>query len=191
MTKEQALHWGISHVAWGYFFLYFHFNINNINLLPSFVGYALFLSAIGLLAREERAVLLLRTMGILLTAWHALTWVMSWFGASVEGAWQFVELLVTLVNLYFHFQLLTNIASIATKYQPEGHALDARLLQCRTIQTVMLTAISIITACHPWLSELWAAISIILMIVYLVAGFTLMYLLFTLRKHIQAAQEQP
>lgn len=188
MTKEQALHRGISYMAWGYFFLYFHFNINNINLLPSFVGYALFLSAIRLLAREEQAVLLLRTMGILLTAWHALTWVMRWFGASVEGAWQFADLLVTLVNLYFHFQLLTNIASIATKYQPAGHTLDARLLQCRTIQTVMLTAISLITACHPWLSELWAAISIVFMIVYLVAGFTLMHLLFTLRKHISTAQ---
>lgn len=190
MTQKQALYRGISHAAWGYFFLYFHFNINNINLLPPFVGYLLFLSATTLLAREERALLLLRTMGILLTAWHFLIWVMSWFGASPEGAWQFVDLLVTLVNLYFHFQLLTNIASIATKYQPEGHTLDTQLLQCRTIQTVMLTAISIITVCHPWLSEFWAAISIILMIVYLVAGFTLMYLLFTLRKHIRAAQER-
>ena len=49
MTDYQKLYSGISKAAWGYFFLYFNINFNNVSILPSFVGYLLFLSAINLL----------------------------------------------------------------------------------------------------------------------------------------------
>lgn len=182
MTDYQKLYSGISKAAWGYFFLYFDININRVSILPSFVGYLLFLSAINLLKDEERELSLLRTMGIILTLWHGIQWILSWIGVSLDGVWQFVDIIISLVNLYFHFQLLTNLASIAAKYQPEGYTQDAKLLRYRTLQTVMLTAITIITNLYPWLSEFWAVISILLLIVYLIAGICLMKALFDLRK---------
>lgn len=186
MTDYRKLHNGISKAAWGYFFLYFNFNINTISLLPAFIGYLLFLSAINTLKNEERELSLLRTLGVLLALWHGADWIVSWLSIDLDGAWQFIDVIISLVNLYFHFQLLTNLASIAAKYQPDGHALDAKLLRYRTLQTVMLTAITMITYLYPWLSEVWAPISVIMLIVYLIAGICLMKALFALRRCLPA-----
>lgn len=190
MTDYRKLYDGISKAAWGYFFIYFNININTVSILPSFVGYLLFLSAINYLKDEERELGLLHTLGVILALWHGAEWVMSWLGVSLDGAWQFIDIIISLVNLYFHFQLLTNLASIATKYQPEGYEQDAKLLRYRTLQTVMLTAITIVTELHPWLSDAWIYISIVMLIVYLIAGICLMKALFDLRKCLPT-EEQP
>lgn len=182
MTDYRKLYDGISKAAWGYFFLYFNINMNSVSLLPSFVGYLLFLSAINDLQDEERELSLLPILGVILAVWHGIAWLASWVTLNLDGAWQFVDIIIGLVNLYFHFQLLTNLASIAAKYQPEGYEQDAKLLRYRTLQTVMLTAITILTHLHPWLSEIWIYISVGMLIVYLIAGICLMKALFDLRR---------
>lgn len=182
MTNHQKLYSGISKAAWGYFFLYFNINFNNVSILPSFVGYLLFLSAINLLKDEERELSLLHTLAVIMALWTGVEWLASFVGLNLEGMWQFIDIIISLVNLYFHFQFLTNLASIAAKYQPEGYELDAKLLRYRTLQTVMLTAIEVIIRFQPWLSEAWTVISICMLIVYLIAGICLMKALFDLRK---------
>lgn len=182
MTNHQKLYSGISKAAWGYFFLYFNINFNNVSILPSFVGYLLFLSAINLLKDEERELSLLHTLAVIMALWTGVEWLASFVGLNLEGMWQFIDIIISLVNLYFHFQFLTNLASIAAKYQSEGYELDAKLLRYRTLQTVMLTAIEVIIRFQPWLSEAWTVISICMLIVYLIAGICLMKALFDLRK---------
>lgn len=189
MTDYQKLYNGISKAAWGYFFIYFNINVGAVNLLPSFVGYLFFLSAISCLKDEERELSLLNTLGVILALWHSAEWVVSLFGINLEGSWQFIDIIISLVNLYFQFQLLTNLASIATKYQPEGYELDEKLLRYRTLQTVMLTAIEIIINLQPWLSEVWTYISVIMIIVYLIAGICLMKALFNLRRCLPTSEE--
>ena len=190
MTNYQKLYDGISKAAWGYFFIYFNININSVSLIPSFVGYLLFLSAISYLQEEERELSLLHILGVILVVWHSVAWIASWFSFNLDGAWQFIDIIISLANLYFHFQLLTNLASIATKYQPEGYELDVKLLRYRTLQTVMLTAVLIITRLHPWLSEVWTYISVVMLIVYLIAGICLMKALFNLRMCLPTNEEQ-
>ena len=182
MMDYQKLYSGISKAAWGYFFLYFNINFNNVSILPSFVGYLLFLSAINLLKEEERELSLLHTLGVIMALWTGVEWLASFVGINLEGMWQFIDIIISLVNLYFHFQFLTNLASIAAKYQSEGYELDAKLLRYRTLQTVMLSAIEVIICFQPWLSEAWTVISICMLIVYLIAGICLMKALFDLRK---------
>jgi len=182
MTDYQKLYSGITKAAWGYFFLYFNINFNNVSILPSFVGYLLFLSAIKLLKEEERELSLLHTLGVIMALWTGVEWLASFVGLNLEGMWQFIDIIISLVNLYFHFQFLTNLASIAEKYQSEGYELDAKLLRYRTLQTVMLSAIEVIICFQPWLSEAWTVISICMLIVYLIAGICLMKALFDLRK---------
>lgn len=184
MTDNKKLYDGVSRAAWGYFFLYFDININTVSILPSFIGFLLFLSAINHLQEEARELTLLRPLGILLALWHSAQWIASWFGAELDGDSQFLDLIVCLANLYFHFQLLTNLASLAARYQPEGAALDARLLKYRTLQTVMLTGIMLLTYLSAWLAELWGYISLGMMIVYLIAGILLMKALFKLRSYL-------
>ena len=182
MTNHQKLYSGISKAARGYFFLYFNINFNNVSILPSFVGYLLFLSAINLLKEEERELTLLHTLGVIMALWTGVEWLASFVGLNLEGMWQFIDIIISLVNLYFHFQFLTNLAAIAAKYQPEGYELDAKLLRYRTLQTVMLTAIAVVIRFQPWLSEAWTVISICMLIIYLIAGICLMKALFDLRK---------
>lgn len=173
---------GLGRVAWAYFFIYFDLKLGTVSLTPAFVGYSLILGAIGLLKEEVRDLGLLRTMGRLLALWHGVRWAAGSFGGSVDGLWPFVDILISLVNIYFHFQLLTGMAVIARRYQPEGEHQDARLLRYRTIQTVILTVVELILFLCPETSLLWAVVSVVFVLVYVVVGLCLMAALFRLRR---------
>lgn len=185
---DNKLTTGISRIAWGYFYLYFNLNIGTVDLLPSFAGYLLFLSAMGKLEQEERTLSLLRPFATGLFLWHTAQWLLSWIGVGLDGLSQPVDLLVELINLYFHFQLLTDIASIAARHRT---GLEARLLHCRTLQTLMLTAICLLSAVSPWLPELWQTLSILSTIAYLIAGIVLLFALFRLKRTLQAVPTDP
>ena len=137
----NTLYKSFGKIAFGYFFIYFNFNINTVNILPTFVGYWLILHAIRDLKQEEPELFLLRPFGTILIIWHIAAWGLSLFSAKLDGLSQIADILIGLINLYFHFQLLTNLASIAKKYQKETEEHDVKLLHCRTIQTVILTAV--------------------------------------------------
>lgn len=185
MMDCQKLNNGISKAAWGYFFIYFDLNIVTVDILPDFAGYILFLYAINLLKDEERELSLLTTLGAILTAWAVVQWVGSFWNLQIEGLWQFADVIICLVNLYFHFQLLTNIASIASKYQAYGNQLDTKLLHYRTLQTVMLTAIEIVECVQPWLPETFTLIiSFCMMLIFVMACICIMRVLFNLKKSL-------
>ena len=182
MTDYQKLYTGIGRAAWGYFFIYFDINLNTVSILPSFIGYLLFLSAINHLCDEERELNLLRTLGIILTVWHIASWFASFGAIKLDGMLPAVDIIIGVVNIYFHFQLLTNLASIAAKYQSEDHEFDAKLLRYRTMQTVMLTAVIILGYLAKWQTELVTVISVGMIIVYLIVTVLLMKALFDLRR---------
>lgn len=185
MTKYQEFYSGISKVAWGYFFIYINVFINNINLIPTFVGYVLILSAIRLLKEEVRELSFLHAPGMMMVLWTGADWFASLVGIRIMDRWQFVDIIIGLVNLYFHFQLITNLSYIATKYQPQGYELDTKLLRYRTLQTVMLTAIEIVSCFQSWLSEAWTIITVIMLLSYIVACFGLMKILFEFRTYLR------
>ncbi len=47
-----------------------------------------------------------------------------------------------MAGLYFHFQLFTDFAHLAERYQGEGETLDRRLLRLRTVQALLQTALT-------------------------------------------------
>ncbi len=181
MMGDENRYNGIGKAAWGYLFIYFDFKINTVSLLPAFVGYLLFLSAINDLREEERELELLKPLGIILVVWHGLNWLGSFWGAGPGGTWQVADILIGMVNLYFHFQLVTNLASVARKYQPEGYSLDEELLRYRTVQTVILTALIVLAYVGEWIGNFGTVVSVLAVIVYLVLGIALMKVLFELR----------
>ena len=95
---------------------------------------------------------------------------------------QVIDMIIGVVNIYFHFQLLTNLASIAAKYQSEDYELDEKLLRYRTFQTIMLTAVILLSYLAKWLDGFGTFVSICMIIVYLIVGILLMRALFGLRK---------
>ena len=150
--------------------------------MPGFVGYILFLSAVTLMRDEERELALLYTPGVIMALWTGAEWLVGLVGLKLDGLWQFADIIISITNLYFHFQLLTNLASVAEKHQPEECAFDKKLLRYRTFQTVMLTAVYVIKFFSPWMSEVWTAISVCTAIVYIIAGVLVMKTLLGLRR---------
>lgn len=143
MSDYERLYTGLSHAAWGYFLLHFNFNLNfdsaSINILPSFAGALLLLSAVDKLSAERRDLKLLRPLCMILAAWHLADWLLALAGTSLTGKILFLDLIFTAVLLYFHFQFLTDMAAIAEKYQPEGETLNRRILRRRTVLLVLAT----------------------------------------------------
>ena len=182
MSTKNELYTGVSKAAWAYFFLYFDFNVSGISVLPSFVCYLLILSAIRLLSGERRDLLLLRPLCVILALWNIGDWLMSWVGRDLDGQVVFLDLIIGAIGIYFHFQLFTDFAALAAQYQgPEEH-LDQRILNWRTIQTVLLTIIAVWTSV-PHMALTWAdSVVLMLALIGLIAGLCLMAALFSLRK---------
>ena len=182
MTHRQTLYDAISKAAWGYFFLYFDLKLNSVSVLPSFVGFLLFLSAIKLMKEERRDLELLRPLGTLLAVWHGGNWLASWLGTSLDGLFPMVDLIISLAGVYFHFQMLTDFAALAARYQQPEQDLDRRLLKWRTRQTLLLTAISLCAYPLRFLTELWEPTLIVLAIAGFITSLCIMFTLFDLRR---------
>lgn len=181
---------GLSQAAWGYFFLTFDFNLNNVSILPRFVGFWLLFSAIGKLSGERRDLNLLRPLCILLTGWSGLDWLLSWVGGDVEGHILFLDLLVTAVTLYFHFQFLTDMAALSQRYQPEDDNLASRIRSHRTAFILLLTVFGLMADLMPVLSwEWWAGVIVFGALITCIVALIIMADLFHLRKLIGQAEE--
>ncbi len=185
MTDYENLYGGIGKAAWGYFFIYFNINLGSVSILPAFVGYLLFLSAIEDLCGEERELNLLKTLVAILALWHGVSWLASLGGTSIDGIFPMFDIIVGVVNIYFHFQLITNLASIARKYQSQEDNLGEKLLSLRTLQTLMLTAVIILGYFSKWTQDFGEFISVCIIIIYLIAGILLMRTLFKLRNSLK------
>lgn len=193
MTDYTKVYSSISKVIWGYFFLYFDFFINigngKISLIPKFVGFILFLKAIDLLKDIERELSLLKPLGIILGVWQVIEWLANCVGYSFGGKWQFVNLIIGLLNLYFHFQFITNLSAIATKHQQEGCTYDKSLLTYRTILTILQTFFTVFTAFNFIPDEVLTYITLALGIIFVIVCIGMMIMLNQLRKNLRNDEE--
>ncbi|MDE6107309.1 MAG: hypothetical protein K2F83_01365, partial [Oscillospiraceae bacterium] len=138
MTDREKLCGGLSNAAWAYFFLTFNFNLGTVNVLPTFVGWLLFRSAIEKLQEERRELALLLPLGVIMAVWNLADWVLAMFGVSLNGRFMVADLLLAVVGLYFHFQFLTDLAAMADAHL-EGKGRGNALRDCRTAYVVLLT----------------------------------------------------
>ena len=111
IPNDEKLYRGVSHAAWAYFFLYFNVNLGSLNILPDFMCYVLLWSAIGCLEEEERDLALLRPLCVLLGVWAGADWVFTLLGGTLDGRFRPMDLLLAVAAIYFHFQLLTDLAN--------------------------------------------------------------------------------
>lgn len=211
MSDYERLYTGLSHAAWGYFFLYVNFNLNfgsaSINILPEFAGALLLLSAVDKLSAERRDMRLLRPLCMVLAAWHLANWLLALIGSSLSGKFLFLDLLFTAVLLYFHFQFLTDMAAIAKKYQPEpdqdqpqGYDLDRRILRRRTVLLVLSTIADLVGSLvqatdferlmkMEWPFGLLAAATVFLGAALVIVVVLIMVSLFQLRRYVRERGE--
>ena len=194
MTDYERLYTGLSHAAWGYFLLHFNFNLNvdstSINILPSFAGALLLLSAVNKLSAERRDLKLLRPLCMILAAWHLADWLLALAGTSLTGKILFLDLIFTAVLLYFHFQFLTDMAAIAEKYQPEGETLNRRIRGRRTALLVLTTIADVASSLVQLLEleqvfEMTAVVWGLLSAAVLIVIVMIMVSLFQLRRYVR------
>lgn len=197
MIDRGQLYRGLSQAAWGYFLLLLNFNLtfNNtisINLLPSFAGALLLLSATGSLSAERRDLKLLRPLCGLLAAWHLIDWVLNLVGLSVSGRFLYLDLAVGAASLYFHFQFLTDMAALSECCQPEDDNLASRIRGHRTAFTLLITVFGLmadLTPVLPW--EWWAGMIGFGALITCIVALMIMLDLFHLRKLIRSEEEGP
>ena len=150
--KTTSLSEAVSCVAWGYVFLHLDFNLGGINVLPDWACYAL--------------------------AVDALMWALQIFGAAPDL--YIVSALCTVLALYFHFQLLTNVADIA-RIDPQR---SRSVLRLRNFRTVFVTLLAL-----PWQPEAmsWPARDVYLLVTRFAAVILIIWTfsaLFDVKNHV-------
>ena len=150
----------IKNIGCGYIFLHISINLNTIDLLPDWVAYAFFIQALPILGEEEESANLLKPLGIILAVLEVLFWVNKGFlGSGLPLG--IVGVVSSVISLYFHFQLLTNLAEIAHKY---GCSQEKKLLTLRTVKTILTTVLTIIYSF--WItSQITLGIAVVTLIV--------------------------
>ena len=186
MDNQEKLYTGLSKAAWGHFLLLFDINLGNVSILPSFAGYFLLYSALKYLAEEQRDLLLLRPLGLLLAVWSLANWLLSWLGVNLDGRFLFLDLLISAAGLYFHFQFLTDMAALAEAYQPDDDSLSGRIRSHRTAYTLIVTVIALLdtlSQVFPW--EWWPGIIVFAALITCIVALMIMSDLFRLRRCVR------
>ena len=128
-------------IAWGYVFIYFSINLGAVDILPAWIGFILILQALDGVAEREPSAKLLKPFAFVLITVALIRWVVAWFSGSLNFAW--VSIIIGIIGLYFHFQLLTNLADAATK---GGSRYGKKLRFYRNLQVLLVTVLTMMNA---------------------------------------------
>ncbi len=134
--ETKTLSYAIKRIAVSYIFIYFSINIMVIDILPEWLGYFMIVSVLPVLSEEERSAQLLKPFGITLGIWNIIEWGMKITGT--EWDLTLIGLIIGIITIYFHFQLITNIANLDIE-QPKRK----RLLTLRTVIVILHTLLTL------------------------------------------------
>ena len=140
MTQTADLFTGARRVFWGYFFLLLDFNLNlgsavTIPLLANCVGWIFLWRGVDALAPVRPSLDLLKPFCTALGV-CALTQFLPALDSLLPG---WLSLFISMLTLYTHFQLLTDLAALAEEMLGDGE-LAKRLRTSRTLFLLSQTA---------------------------------------------------
>ena len=164
--NNQNIRHALSRIAWAYLLILLNFRINDLDLLPNWAGYLLIFLAIGQLSGELRNLPLLKPFCILLGIAAGVDWLaLPLSGAELTGRFFLLSALVACVALYFHFQLLTDLALLA---DGPGNApvLARRLRVCRNIDAVLQIAVTLLSTLPLPAEEAWVQLPAVLLLLF-------------------------
>lgn len=177
--KDKKLSDAIFKIAAAFVLLYVDLNLGNLNAAPNWVGYGMILSTFDALAEEEPSVKLLETPGYILAIWNLVVWVTDFLAIQWNGYG--ITWIMSVLQLYFQFQLLTNLAGIAEKYAPHH---TERILKLRSIMTVVLTGYTLYSVFEPP-----QAVTLAVAIVYLGAAVLTVKVLVAMQRDITPPED--
>ena len=127
----------LARITLGYVFIYFNINIGPVSAMPAWIGFILILTALDAVAEREPSAALLNPFAFVLIIGELIQWVLPIFDGSIDWTWY--HLLLSVIGLYFHFQLLTNLSDVGRRF---GSAYWKRLRFFRTYQTIFITVLA-------------------------------------------------
>ena len=134
--ENKTLSSAIKKVAISYVFIYLHINISVIDILPDWLGYFIIVAVLPILSEKEQSAGLLRPFGIVIGIWDITSWVLK----LIDVPWNLtlINLLFSIITIYFHFQLITNIAALDIEQSKRK-----RLLALRTATVLLHTVLTL------------------------------------------------
>lgn len=174
----------LTRIVWAYIFLFLDVSLysgpTNIGLLPNWAGWLLILTVLPEMEKKERSAVLLRPVVMLLGIWEAVCWIAVLFtGNSISLSFPLVQLICSVLTLYFHFQFFTNLASIAAAHDLPEYS--RQMLYVRTVSTIYSAVIDVFFWFYP-LDSVSGTIQIFLVITALCIILWMALTLFPFRK---------
>lgn len=148
MREQLTFSMAVKKIAWAYVLIHSAINLGVIDILPDWLGFYFMLVAIRKLREEEESMGLLEPLVKILIAWNAIIWGSRFIGWDLS-LFPFA-IVISVIGIYFHFQLLTNIANIAEKH---GSERGKGILVVRTVETLINTVLTIML--YLKISEGW------------------------------------
>lgn len=198
MTTYEDVLTALKRTIWGYIFLCFNVNLTTgagiFNFLPTFIGYLLFISVVNLLENSIEEVALLKVPLIILTVWFIADDILSIAGVGAYTFVPIIGLVVDILNMYFNFQFLTNLAYLAKRCQYDGCTFDKQLKFFRSVQTIFLTINAIFKVFTRFVdlsSSVYIYVNIALAVVALINSICIIITLIRLKRNLIKPEEIP
>lgn len=176
--ETKTLSSAIKKVAISYILIYLHINISAIDILPDWLGYFLIVSVLPVLSQKEKSAQLLKPFGIALGVWNIFEWVLKIAGTELNLT--IINIVFSIITIYFHFQLITNIAALDIEDRKKK-----RLLDLRTATVILHTVLRISVLIPSVISvdnEIYSYIMMFLLIPQLIICFWISGELFAISK---------
>lgn len=173
---------GVKRIAWGFFIVLFNFNLGILNILPDWAGYMIMVSALSFISDEKESAKLLKPIGIILILWNMADWVFEIL--SVTNYFEFIGIVPSVLNIYFCFQLFTDLADIAEKYSCSQ---SKTLLVLRSIY-VVFTSVSVIILFYGIIdnsSEFYETLAFVLSLITVLLAVLILVTLFSLSSQLK------
>ena len=179
--ETKTLSSAIKKIAISYILIYLHINISVIDILPDWLGYFLIVSVLPVLSQKEKSAQLLKPFGIAIGIWNIVEWLLKIAGDELN--FYVVSLVFSIITIYFHFQLITNIAALDIEETKQK-----RLLNLRTA-TVLLHTVTSLALLVPTMFdidyEIYSYFVIVMLIPQLVICFWISFELFKISKDMK------
>lgn len=138
MNKYKYIQ-AIKRIGYGYLLTLVNINIGTINIIPDWLGYYFFHTGIQEISQYEKSTELLEPLNIILGVYEFIIWCLKIIGIEIDH-YAFTVIL-SIISLYFHFQLLTNIATIAKTH---GSIHAKRIFQLRNANVIFITVMQLL-----------------------------------------------
>ena len=184
--ETKTLSSAIKKIAISYILIYLHVNISVIDILPDWLGYFLIVSVLPVISEKEKSAQLLKPFGIAIGIWNIFEDVLKIAGDELNLT--VISLVFNVVTIYFHFQLITNIANLDIE-----EAKKKRLLNLRTA-TVLLHTVTSLALLVPTMFdidyEIYSYFVIVMLIPQLVICFWISGELFKISKDMKEKETE-